>query len=75
MSANNYLTVERKDDKWAVHHKNADTGESYDYELYDTRDEAIDNASDEACNGFIEYGISYIEPSRLKDNSVKKGNK
>lgn len=64
MSADNFLTVERKNDKWIVKSGCASTGKTFDCfdKEFDTRDEAIDYATEIQETEIVEYGISYIEP-------------
>ena len=63
MSADNYLTVERNGKGWSVF----DGYASNDWKkprrkVFDTRDEAIDEAQKIQFEEIVEYGISYIEP-------------
>ena len=66
MSADNYLTVERDGDKWAVKDGCASNDWKQIRELFNTRDEAIDAAQKIQEEEMIEYGLSYIEPIKVK---------
>jgi hypothetical protein len=58
MSADNYLTIEREGDKWAVRDGCASNDYIQTIKTFGTRDEAIDYANLQ----YSEYGITYIEP-------------
>ena len=62
MSEDNYLTVERHKGKWAVMDGCASTDWKQPRAVFDTRDEAIDEAQKIQTEEIIEYGIEYIEP-------------
>ena len=62
MSADNYLTVERHKGKWAVMYGCASNDWKKPEAVFDTRDEAIDEAQKIQGEEIIEYGIAYIEP-------------
>lgn len=62
MSADNYLTVERHKGKWAVMDGCASNDWKQTRKVFDTRDEAIDEAQKIQSEEIIEYGIAYIEP-------------
>lgn len=63
MSADNYITVERNGQGWSVFNGCAsnDWKKPRD-EIFDTRDEAIDEAQNIQSAEIIEYGLTYIEP-------------
>lgn len=61
MSADNYLAVRKHKDKWRVVQGNASTGHEYKESEHESRDEAIDAASELMDEEYIEYGITEIE--------------
>jgi len=72
MSADNFLTVKRNGEKWAVFNGNASSGWQgvREKEQYDTRDEAIDAAQRILGEEMIEYGLAYIEPINIKEGGT-----
>lgn len=64
MSADNFLTVERKGKKWIVKSGCASNGNTFDCfgKEFDTRNEAIDYAQEIQETEIVEYGLTYIEP-------------
>ena len=72
MSADNYLTVERNGKGWSVFDGCASTDwKKPRHEVFETRDEAIDEAQKIQCEEIIEYGLSYVEPiNKQSDKGV-----
>jgi hypothetical protein len=73
MSADNFLTVERKGLKWVVKDGCASTDMTWERKEdgeFDTRDEAIDKAQQILSDEIVEYGLSYIEPIGEKDGKL-----
>ena len=63
MSADNYLTIERNGKGWSVFDGCASTDwKKPRDEIFNTRDEAIDEAQNIQSSEMIEYGLMYIEP-------------
>lgn len=72
MSANNYLAVRTTPEKlteknWFVMTGDADSANERILSSHSTRDEAIDAAVKEFHDGYVEYGINYIEPKENLD--------
>ena len=65
ISADNFITVERKGLKWIIKDGCASTDMTWERKEngeFNTRDEAIDAAQIVIQDGIVEYGLSYIEP-------------
>ena len=65
MSADNFITVERKGTKWIIKDGCASTNMTWERKEngeFNTRDEAIDTAQTVLQDEIVEYGLSYIEP-------------
>lgn len=64
MSADNFLSVRRKGDKWVVKDGNASTGIEWERpkDVFDTRDQAIDRAMQIQGEEIVEYGLFAIDP-------------
>lgn len=71
MSADNYLTVEREGNKWAVKDGCASNDWKQTRETFGTRDEAIDKAQEIISDEIVEYGIAYIEPINQLNKEVE----
>lgn len=71
MSANNYVSVEKRGGVWLVNDNNADGGHGFTVKEYKTRDEAIDEAVKYCQENFVEYGIAHIDPLQPNKETEK----
>lgn len=61
MSADNFLTIRKTKNGYAIYDGNASSGHTWLREEHKSRDEAIDKAIDIIQEEIIEYGILYID--------------